>query len=515
MPNSNSLKQKTMKGLFWSFMDLLAKGGMQIIIQVILARILLPEHFGLIGMVIVFIALSNLLVDSGFSRALIRDENTTQEDYSTVFYFNLFVSLLVYVLLFLCAESISLFFGEPQLILIIRVLSFVIIINSLAIIQRIKLVKNIDFKTITLTSVVAVIISGIITITMAVLGFGVWSLVVNMVSMQVIQTVLLWYYNKWIPSLVFSSNSLKKFFGFGSKLLVSDLIDTLYNNLFYIIIGRVYTKTQLGYYTNAVKFRDFAALSISNTVERVAYPVLSSIQNDEDRLKAAFKKVIKTSAFINFPLMVGLATIATPLFSIVLGEKWLPAVIYFQLLCIAGMLYPTHITNLSILQVKGRSDLFLLMEVIKKVNLTVLIILSLYLKLGIIGLISATLLNTFISLFVNTYFSGKEISYSTKEQIKDLFPTFALSIVMGIIVFTVGSLLPFNHYMNLTIQIILGVSFYMIICKLMKNEELKTVYSILIGLLLKVKLTLNKGVSIEADALVDERSTENKRQKVG
>ena len=427
-----------MVGLFWSFADLSANHGIQFIIQIILARLLLPEHFGIIGMIIVFIAISESIVDSGFTQALIRDQGTSQDDYSTVFYFNFLIAILMYGLLFFLAPIISVFFHEPQLIMIIRTLSIVLIINSLGIIQKVMLVKNVDFKTITKVSVIAVSISGTITIILAVSGFGVWSLVVNIISMQFVQTTLFWLFNRWVPSLKFNIRSFKKFFKFGYKLLLSGLIETFYNNLYFLIIGRMYSTTQLGFYTNAIKIRDLASQSIAAAVQRVSYPVLSSIQDDERRLKSGFRKIIRMSAFINFPLLIGLAAIAVPLFSLLFGEKWLPSVIYFQFLCLAGMLYPLHAINLNILQVKGRSDLFLLIEVIKKAVLTILIILALIFKLGIMGLIGAAVVNSYISLFINTYFSAREIAYSAKEQMKDLLPVFVLFNCYGSSCFSFG-----------------------------------------------------------------------------
>ena len=491
MPNQSSLNEKTIAGLFWSFMDLMSRGGIQLVLQIVLARLLLPDHFGLLGMVIVFITISTIVIDSGFSQALIRDKNTTQLDYTTVFYFNLFISLCAYGLLFAFAQSISVFYKEPQLVEIVRVISLVLIINSLGIIQRVKIIKKIDFKTLTKINVCSVVISGGVTITMALLGFGVWSLVMNMVLSALVQTILFWFYNKWIPSLSFSYQSFHKYFRFGSMLLVSSLIDSFYNNIFYVIIGKAFSTTQLGYYSNAVKFRDLVALSISTAVERVSYPVLSSIQDDEIRLKLGFKKVIKTTAFVNFPIMAGLAAVAIPLFGLVIGDKWLPSVVYFQLLCIAGMLYPIHLLNLTILQVKGRSDLFLLLEVIKKVILTTLIVLALLLKIGIIGLIMAALLNSFLSFFVNSFFSGNEIGYSTKEQLKDLLPTFTIAVIMGVSVYYIGYHIPANPLFKLVAQVGIGIAMYVILCKILRVQELRGVYQILLDIVLKIKGKLN------------------------
>lgn len=494
MQDSKSLNSKTFTGLLWSFTDLMASRGMQFILQLILARLLLPEHFGLIGMVLIFIAISDTIVDSGFSQALIRNEHANQNDYSTVFYFNLMIAIVLYFVFYISAAMISVFFGEPQLIKIIRVLSLVLIINSFGIIQRVILVKKIDFKTITKVNIIATVIAGIITITMALLGYGVWSLVVNLVTVQFIQTLLLWIFNKWVPSATFKVQSFKKYYRFGYKLLLSGLLDTFYSNIYFLVIGRFYSTIQLGYYTNAVSFSDLASHSISSAVQRVSYPVLSSIQSDGERLRSGFRKIIKLSAFINFPLMIGLATVANPLFNILLGEKWIPSVIYFQLLCFAGMLYPLHAINLNILQVKGRSDLFLLIEIIKKAILTILIVLSLLFKFGIIGLIGAAVINSYISLYVNTYFSASEIAYSAKEQLKDLMPIFLISIFMGIVVALIGSILPSYHFIKLSIQFSVGLVIYIVASKLVRIEELTTVYGMLLGIIMKNKYILNKSV---------------------
>jgi len=493
MKGISSLTNKTTRAIFWSFTELMANYGVQFIIQIVLARLLVPEHFGLFGMILVFIAISNSIVDSGFTQALIRDQHTTQEDYSTVFFFNLGVSFVLYGILFITSKGISAFFEEPQLIEIIRVVSLVIIINAFAIIQRVMLMKKIDFRTITKISVISSAISGTITITVAVLGFGVWSLIVNMISLQLIQTLLLIIYNRWLPSFIFNYQSFKRFFSFGSKLLLSGLIDTFYNNLYFLIIGKSFPITQLGYYTNAVKVRDLASQSLASTVQRVTYPVLSSIQQDEKRLEYGFKKIIKLSAFINFPLLIGLAAIGNPLFLTLFGEKWIPSVIYFQLLCLAGMLYPLHAINLNILQVKGRSDLFLRLEIIKKSLLTILIVLSFVFKLGIIGLICAAVINSYLSLLVNMHYSAREISYSTKEQVKDLFPIFSVSILMGAIVLMIGMIITLGSIPTLLFQISTGIVAYLGLSKICKIRELPLLIELLRPFLFRRKSRKSEG----------------------
>ncbi|REB08727.1 lipopolysaccharide biosynthesis protein [Sporosarcina sp. BI001-red] len=497
MHDSKELKSKTISGLIWSVADVLVNHGLQFVIQLVLLRLLLPEHFGIIGMILIVLAISNSIVDSGFSQALIRDQHTSQTDYSTVFYFNLFIAVSIYGVLFMASPVISSFYGEPQLIAILRVLSLVLIANALGIVQRVMLVKNVDFKVLAKINAVAFSISGGITIALALYGFGVWSLVFNTLAMQSIQTLMLWLFNRWMPSLVFNRQSFKKYLKFGYKLLLSGLLHTFYNNLFFVIIGRMHTTAQLGFYTNAVKLSDTASELLSTTVQRVSYPVLSKIQDDEEVLQSGFRKIIKLAAFINFPVMVGLAAIATPLFNLVLGEKWIPSVPYFQLLCLAGMLYPLHALNLNILQVKGRSDLFLLIEVIKCGVLTVLIGLSLALQLGIIGLVWAVVLNSYASLYINTYFSAREITYSAKNQMKDIFPMYLISICMGVGVLLIGFFLPDSGFIRLVSQVSAGVALYILLSRLAGIAELNILVLLLLDVLKRFRLLASRKVRVE------------------
>ena len=488
MQEQTSLKNKTITGMFWSFSDLISKQGINFLIQVILARLLLPKDFGIIGMITVFVAISQSFIDSGFSTALIREKKVSQEDYSTVFYFNLVMASVTYIILFFSADAISSFFNEPQLVAILRVLALILIINSFGLIQRTMLVKKIDFKTQTRINVISSITSGIIGITFACLGYGVWSLVIKMLSMQFIQSLLLCLSNKWIPSLVFKMDSFKRLFGFGWKLLVSGLIDTLYKNIYYVIIGKSFSATELGYYTNAQKLRNTASQSITTSVQRVSYPVLSSINGENERLRLGYRKILKNSVFITFPIMIGLAVIANPFINLLFGVNWAASIPYFQVLCFAGMLLPLHAINLNILKVKGRSDLYLGLEIIKKVVGVTSISIVLFLKLGIMGLLWTVVLNSYIAYFINSYFSAKLLSYSTKEQIKDIMPIFIVSILMGTLVYFSGTVLPDNYFIKLVVQIFIGVVTYIGISRIAKIEELRTVYDLIGSFLKKGKL---------------------------
>lgn len=488
MHDSHILKKKTISGLLWSFSDLIVNQGIQFVIQIILARLLVPKDFGIIGMITVFIAISQVFIDSGFTNALIREKEPTQEDYSTVFYFNFFMAIVMYALLFFSAGAVSRFFKEPQLISILRVIAVVLIINSFSIIQMTMLTKNINFKAQTKADIISSIISGIIAIIFAYKGFGVWSLVIKALINQIVWSVLLCMYNRWIPSLVFSIKSFKRFFGFGWKLLASGLLETLYNNLYFLIIGKFYSATDLGYYTNAQKLRDVACQSVSTSVQKVSYPVLSSIKEDEKKLGEGYKKIIKTSVYLTFPLMIGLAAVANPLIRLIFGAKWINSIQYFQILCLAGMLFPLHAINLDILQVKGRSDLFLGLEIIKKVVGVSSIIIALFFKLGILGLVWAAVVTSFIAYFLNSYYSAELLNYSTLQQIKDITPSFIASVIMGIIVYLSKGIFPNSNLIKLLGQIFIGIAVYIIVSKIWKIEEFNTVYELLGSVFKKIRV---------------------------
>lgn len=469
------LKSKAILGIFWSIIDFLSKQGIQLTVQIVLARLLLPEHFGLIGMITIFIAFSNALVQSGLDQALIRERNLGREDYSTVFYFNLFVSIIIYIVLFFMAPYIASFFEEPQLIRILRVITLIIIVNSFSVIQRVILIRNVDFKTQTKVSVISGTASGIIAVTMAFLGAGVWSLVFQQVVSRSMEAILLMANNRWKPSLKFNLTSFKKYFNFGYKLLLSGLIDTFYKNIYFVIIGKIYPASLLGYFTNASKLRDVSSQSVSQAIQKVTYPILSGIQEDETRLASSYKRIIKMSSFLFFPFMLGVAAIAPNLIPFLLGEKWIPSVIYFQLLSIAALLYPIHAINLNILKVKNRSDLFLYLEIIKKLILTVLIILAFTIGNSIEALIIALILQSYLALIINTHFSGKEINYSLIEQIKDMAPSFINSLIMSLIVSYVSIFLTSWVFVKLMLQIILGVLIYIFLSFLFNKSEFYSV----------------------------------------
>lgn len=449
-----SLKQKTITGLTWSFIDNFSKQGLNFIIGIILARLLLPSEFGLIGMITIFIAISQSFIDSGFKQALIRKTNCTQIDYSTVFFFNLAVGILFFFLLFFSAGAISRFFAESQLKSIVQILSIGLVFNALAIIQVTQLTKAIDFKLQARISVIATFLSGIIGIAMAYSGQGVWSLAVKNLTGLAITSLLLWLWVKWRPSFIFSYDSFRQMFSFGSKLLFSGLLDTIYGNILLLMIGKFYSATDLGYYTRANQFSDLVSQNINTVIQRVSYPVLSTMQDDISRLKMVYQRLIKSIMFITFVLMLGLAAVAKPLVLTLIGAKWLPSVIYLQLLCFAGMLYPLHALNLNMLNVLGRSDLFLRLEIIKKVITIPFLIIGIF--FGIKILIMELIVLSIIIYFLNSYWSGVLIGYNSWHQIQDIAPSFFLAASVGLLVYLIGNLIDVSNPLKLVIQVVLG-----------------------------------------------------------
>lgn len=475
---SFSLRQKTLAGLLWSFIETIARQGIAFIVGVILARLLSPREFGVIGMITIFISVSQAFIDSGFTQAIIRKKDCSQTDLSTVFYFNLAVGILFYLLLFFSAGAISRFFNEPQLKQIVQVLGIGLIFNAFSIIQTAQLIRRIDFKLQTRVSVAASLASGVVGIAMAYAGCGVWSLVVQDLSERAAISLLLWVWHKWKPSWVFSGDSFKELFSFGWKLLVSGLLDTAYRNVFSLIIGKYFSAEALGYYTRADQFRSLPSQNISDVVHRVSYPVLSTMQDDIPRLKAGYKKLIKNTMLITFVLMLGLAAVAKPMVLTLIGEKWLPSVVYLQLLCFSGMTYPLQALNLDILKVLGHSDLFLRLEIIKKALAVPLILIGIWLgiKAMILGMIVASL----IAYYLNSYWSGKLIGYSMLEQVKDILPSFLLAATMAFIVYLVGIPLKVSAPLELLIQLALGAGLTVGIAELFHLDNYQDIKGIVI-----------------------------------
>lgn len=463
-----SLKSKTVKGMGWSALENMTRLGVTFVVSIVLARLLSPEEYGLIGILTIFIAIFNAIVDSGFTNALIRKQDATDTDYSTVFYTNLVLSVVLAAVLFFFAKPISVFFERPELVSLTQVMSSIVILNALSIVQRVRTTKAIDFKTQTKITFISSIGSGVIGIAMAYMGYGVWALVGQQVTNQLLTTLFFWIYNKWMPKLVFSWPSFKEMWAFGSNLLVSKLLDTGWQEIYQVVIGKCYSPTTLGLYTRAKQFADLCSSNLTSVVQRVSYPVLSSIQDDRVRLKVAYQRVIKTTMLPTFALMLGMAACAEPMIYVLIGEQWLQCVPMLQIICIYGMLYPLHALNLNMLQVQGRSDLFLKLEIIKKIIAVGPLLLGIF--VGIYWMLAGTFFTGIISYYLNAYYSGTFLDYSIKEQVEDILPSFGLAVVMAVPVY-VMSFMPLNPFILLPLQIVTGTVITFAICEVTKLPE--------------------------------------------
>lgn len=465
---TESLKKKTVKGSIWSFADNLLNTGIQFLVSLVLARILTPHEYGLIGIITIFIAVFSSIVDSGFSSALIRKKEARDIDYNTIFFFNLVLSVLLFGLFYIGAPYIGSFFDEPQLVALSRVMGLIVIINAFALIQRTILVKRIDFKTQTKVSFIASVSSGIIGIAMALSGFGVWSLVGQQLSRQLLNTVFLWFYGRWFPKLQFSIASFKELFGFGWKLLVSGLIDTIWRQIYQVVIGRCYSSATLGQYTRAEQFASLCSSNLNAVVSRVTYPVLSSIQDDKDRLKAAYRRIIRLTMLVTFVMVLGLGAVAKPMILVLIGEQWLPCVPILQIICFNYMMYPLHALNLNMLQVQGRSDLFLKLEIYKKMIAVGPILLGVF--INIYWMLIGSVFVGFFGYYLNAYYSGPFLKYGVWQQVKDILPSFGVALTMAVIVSGIGYL-PWSPFLLLPLQIVVGAVITITLCHLFKLEE--------------------------------------------
>mgnify|MGYP000386599606 FL=1 len=473
---SDSLKSKTVKGVVWSSIERFSTQGVQFLIMIIMARLLTPKDYGLIGMLAIFLAVAQSLIDSGFSQALIRKQDRTDVDNSTVFYFNIVVSSALYLILFIAAPFVADFYNQPELTSVMRVVCLGVILNSLVVVQRALLTVRIDFKTQAKASLSAAVISGCIGIVLAYCGFGVWSLVVQQLLNLSVNTLLLWIFSKWRPMAVFSWKSFHELFAFGSKMLASGLLDTLYRNIYPIVIGKLFSASSLGHYTRAQQFSEFPSSNITGIIQRVTYPVLCGIQDDMERLTNVYRKFLKLSAFVIFPFMMGLSAVAKPFINISLGSQWEFCGQLLQVICFAMMWYPIHSINLNLLQVKGRSDLFLRLEIIKKIlGITVLCITA---PFGLIVMCYGQIFNSIVALAINTYYTGKLINVGFIRQMKDLFPTILLSLTMFGTILLVNGFIESNMY-RLIIGIMVGIVVYVSGSYIFKFKELQTLFSLI------------------------------------
>jgi teichuronic acid exporter len=465
--NNEVNKSIVLSSLFWKLMERGGAQGIQFIVQILLARILDPKDYGLIALIAIFITIANVFVQSGFNTALIQKKHIDEVDLSSVFYLNLLVATLLYVLLFFTAPFIGAFYDITQLIPILRVLSITLFFGAFNSTQNAVIAREMQFKKLFYSSLGAIIVSGITGIYLAYGGLGVWALVAQQLVNQLLITLILWFTVKWRPRLLFSLIRIKGLFSYGWKLLISSLIDTLYMNIRSLIIGKIYNPEMLGFYNRGDQFPSIIVTNIDGSIQSVMLPTLASQQDNRQRVKDIVRRSIVTSSFIVFPMMIGLAVIAEPLVKILLTEKWLPCIPFLQICCASYALWPIHTANLQAINALGRSDIFLKLEIIKKI--IGLVILTMTIFYSVYAIAIGMLVSGIISTIINAYPNLKLLNYSYNEQMKDIIPSLLLSLVMGTVVYSF-KWLGITPSMTLIIQVCAGGVLYLGMARIFKLE---------------------------------------------
>ena len=456
---SESLKAKTAKGVGWGFAENILGSGILALANIVLARLLSPEDFGIIGMTAIFLTLSTSLVDSGFTGALTRKKEVSKDDLNTVFYFNLLVSTVLYAVLYFSAPAISRFFSQDILIKVIRVLSLSLIINALGIVQKISLTASVT--------------AGVLSIAAAVMGLGVWSLVVLQLSRLAVNSILLWTVSRWHPGFGFSARSFREMFSFGGRLLLTSIVSTLWNEMYSIIIGRMYSASVLGQFSRADKVKGMVTSNVSMVMQRVSYPVLASIQDERQRQCHVYRKIFKTTVLISFTAVFGLWAIAVPFMVTVFGDQWLPAAGYLRILCFSGLFLPLMICSANVLNADGRSDITLILEIIKTLTALIPVVFGVFFS---IEAMLWSMTGTYAVLYlIHAVYVSRIISYSVLSQLKDIFPVLAVSAFMAFCVNLLNkvSLAP---WMVLLLQLAAGTLIIILIYELIyKNDEYRDI----------------------------------------
>lgn len=477
-----SLKNKTIKGVGWSAADALLGQGVTFIVGLVLARLLSPDEYGLIGICLIFTTVLNGIVDSGFSNALIRKKEVTDEDYNTMFTTNMAISIVLYVLLFISAPLVSDFFHRIELTALVRVTGLILFLNALSITQVTILTKNIDFKTKTKASLVSAIISGVIGIAMAFMGYGVWSLVAQQLSKQLLYTLCLWVLNKWWPKFTFYNDSFKYMWGFGWKLLASGILNNVWNQLYQVVIGRCYTSSTLGHYTRANECASIFSSNLTTIIQRVTFPVLSELQDDKKKLLVSYRKLIKVSMFVTVICMFALGAMAEPMIYSLIGPQWHQAATFLPFICITMSLYPLHAINLNMLQVQGRSDLFLYLEIVKKIITLIPIFIGAF--VGVYWMLCASIFTGFIAFLLNSWFTGKFLNYSSWQQLKDVLPSYLIALFIGFIVYLL-KFLPLSYNLIFPLQILATIIVGWIVNRIINLEEYYEIKNIVLTVIKK------------------------------
>lgn len=472
------LRYKTIRGVGWSALDNVAYFSVTFLVSVVIARLLTPEDFGLLGLTTIFTTISNTLVNGGFSAALIRKKDVSENDYNTVFFINLSASLFIYIILFFIAPLIANFFGKVVLTDLIRVSSLGFIIGSLSIVQKVRLTRQINFKDQTKVTLISSVVGGVVGISFALLGFGVWALVAQSLSNITTRTIILWFVNKWFPRFVFISNCFFNLFGFGWKILIIELIDVLWIELNKVVVGRCYSASTLGQYSQSQNINYLFSGNLTAVIQRVTFPVLSSIQNDKDRMVTAYRKIIKVTVFVTAIVLAFVGSVSEPLLYCLLGPQWHEASTYLPILCICGTIYPLVAVNINMLQVIGRGDQLLGLTVFHKI--LGLIPLALGVFIGIFPMLYSQFFVLLFTYVLYTFFSGIHIGYDFKMQMKDVAPSFCIAIIVAFSVYFI-KYIPLSFWIILPLQILIGSVVFVGISECLCLSEYLEVKSIFIS----------------------------------
>ena len=464
----SSLKKETIRGVTWTTIERITTYVIQFVISIIIARIISPEDFGIVGMLSLFMSLSATLLDSGFTSALIRKQERTNIDYCTAFHFNVVIGAFLYGVLFCAAPAIAKFYNTPILTTVTRVYCITLFINSLTIVQTAKFNIELNFRIQSLITIFTTVLTGIIGVFLAYGGFGIWTLVFHSIASSSIRCILIWWFAKWSPKFIFSWKSFTDLFGFGSKLLVSSIINTIYVNIHTLIIGKIFTSSEVGYYNRANQFSLLPSQSTTEIITKVAFPVLSKLQEDKSKLMHAYSLILVIPLFFLFPILIAMSIMSEEIVVVLIGEKWIPCVPYMQVLCIGYMFYPlTHI-NLNLLYVRGRSDLVLKLEVIKKPIAFAILIVSI--PFGIYWMIIGKACYEFIAFTLNCYYTGKILDFGLFKQIKQIFPIIFRSSLMGVFIY-LSCLLFDGNIEKLFIGTLTGIISYLLLCIVMHDRS--------------------------------------------
>jgi teichuronic acid exporter len=465
-----AIKKIFLNGMFWSFIQQFFNQVITFIIQLVLVRFIAPADFGLIGMLAVFIGISTALIDGGMTSSLIRNNQVDNSDYSTIFYYNIFLSVIVYIMFYNLTPIIGKFYNQQVLEKIARVYGLVFIFSSFGAVQNIILVKKMEFKKQAILTLPPMILGGTLGILLAVKNYGVWSIVYSMLATSLLTSLSLWSFSNWKPSLVFDIDKFKLHFFYGYKMSISSALDNLFTNIYPILIGKLYNPTAVGYYTRANSLMMLPVGNLSIVLNRVIFPLFSKVQDDVVVLQRLYKKIMQIIFYVLAPTTALMILLSNEIVLVLFTDKWVQIIPIFQILCFVGLLYPLHLYNLMIIQVKGRSALFLKLEIVKKI----IIILSLFVsvKFGFLGILIGSIVASIITLPINTYYAGEFIKYKMLMQLKDLFPIFVATIIMSIIVFFFRDLISqYTNLLKILFCSVVGVLSYILISIVLKIES--------------------------------------------